>query len=415
MENATLGQIQIGDRIYERQLLLQAEGGGGQAAMRHAHANRLSIACLCRGPANPVAMHIAKRGALYFLRRNPGTAHLHDKACDAARNPLSDLTQQFGADAAHETTTGNVVLRLAERLSEGAKRPQKLDPKAKEQLQVTSSHRGGQITELSLLRYLWAESDLARWHPAMTGKRTWGVARHQLEAVLKTHWFGRTSASSQTFIPFSFALSRVEQGDPYREAVLRVSTMMDAQYEALTERTANSAMPVMHVIAPLRSLSPEAGSVALTLTHMPELEIHDSNNVIARFEASNHRAIVRATSPNTRTKLILMLRVVRDEEGRYLARSIAGMETSAEYLPFKNKDQAQLVLDLIDEQRAFKVNITAPSTEDPFVHLLDTGSETPLYIGSQEATSANAWCWDIEINPEPPKFPPPTTQGIRHE
>jgi Protein of unknown function (DUF1173) len=413
MENATSGEIRIGDATWQRAVVLDSGSARAQAILGEAHRARLEVSCLCRGSEKSVPMHIARRGASFFLRRNPGSANLHHPSCDAARSPLSDLTQQFGANSATETATGSVVLRLAERLTEGAQRPPKNDPRPRESLQVSSSHRGGQITELMLLRYLWAEAELARWHPRMEGKRSWGVVRHQLESVLRRHWFGRTPATTQTFIPQPYRVDpQQRQGvDPFRDASLRVQHMMHSQYEALAERSTNGAMPVMHVIAPLAALGIVNDEKTISLRHMPDVALLDSNNVIARFEANNHRAVLRATASNTTSKLVLLLRIIRDDEGDYRVRSIAAIELDGQYLPYKTAQQAEILDYMRIEQRFFAVNITSIEPSAAYATLLDTPHETAVYVGVPPQPLRNSYIWDTELYPEPPKLPPLTVKG----
>jgi hypothetical protein len=183
-------EIKIGERMYSRWWLSTPKG---QHTLAYAHAKEMDVTCLCR--PSGVAMHVA-HAKTYFLRRNPGSGHLHATSC-----PAYDKDEPTPAISAANVTEPKFS-KPVERDSIGVQ----IIPAFS-----LGEHSKDGLPLDDLLRLLWREARLNVW-AANKDKRDWATIQSCLEArASRISIRGAGLLSDHLLIPKPFVVERADE------------------------------------------------------------------------------------------------------------------------------------------------------------------------------------------------------------
>ena len=176
---------------------------GFAEAIIDAHACHQRPRCMCM--VEGVEMYVARLGDGYIVKRMPDTGSHHAPDCPSYEPPaaFSGLGQVLGSAITEDPVTGETTLKLDFPLTKIPGRAG-MPPAGGESDSVSTN--GTKLSLRGLLHYLWDQSELTRWHPGFTGKRTWTtVRRHLLQAA--EHKIARGDAlRTRLYVPEPFSI-----------------------------------------------------------------------------------------------------------------------------------------------------------------------------------------------------------------
>ena len=125
-------------------------------------------------------MYVARVEERYIVKRMPCTGLRHAPSCASFEPPehLSGLSELRGTAINESPEDGEVALKLDFALTKMGKRaapPPQGDGKATEAIGNPKK-----LGLTALLHFLWQESELTKWVPAMEGKQWWRPVRSAL-------------------------------------------------------------------------------------------------------------------------------------------------------------------------------------------------------------------------------------------
>ncbi len=145
-----------------------------ESQLEKAYAEKERPRCMCQQAG--VEMYVAKIAGKLFIKRMPNSGAQHAPGCESYEPPseLSGLGQVLGTAIEENVDDGVTALKLGFSLTKGANRAA---PTASGEESDSVKTDGNKLTLRGCLHYLWEQSGLNRWSPAMDGKRNWFVVR----------------------------------------------------------------------------------------------------------------------------------------------------------------------------------------------------------------------------------------------
>jgi hypothetical protein len=215
-----------------------------QRILQKAYSAKIRPLCMCRTVGDKLPLYIAHARGQYQIKRMPFSGAKHATHCDHYEPPpeLSGLGQVSGLAIREEPDSDSTTLALDFPLMKGRSR-QAGSASEVEHDSVRSD--GTKLSLRGLLHYLWDESGLSRWVPAMTGKRSWFIVRRELLAAASSKTAKGKALASLVFIPETFksefahdikkrqldSMSRVrEQSNARMLLIAEVKGLEDARY-----------------------------------------------------------------------------------------------------------------------------------------------------------------------------------------
>lgn len=382
-----------------------------QGILADAHKNKQRPLCLCTSPRP--AMYVALIGEEFFLKRMPGTGHLHDPTCSTFDPPpeLSGL----GAvkDKAIKTDeAGETELKLDFALSVRDRRAAPPEPgDAKATSAVASPSK---LSLLGTLHYLWDAADLTKWRPEWK-RRNWYRCSQELRAVAERSHAKGHSLSSVLFVPPMYSQEA-------RDQLVADRTRFMQPFQVAKGRPTQLGM----VIAEFKSIEPSQYGRKMTLKHMPGFAFFMDDALGKSFDRlmTDNVQIVEATPG---AHLIVM--ATYSLRGRYAEiHEITTMPVDCHWVPFDGDRELQLITALADRRfaKCMKYNLH-PDAPVANALLLDTGQPVALYappsdlsdedsetlLSIAEAGVYDLWIWppnEAEM-PELPSAAHPDPQG----
>lgn len=362
-----MNRYQLKDRSFTLQ---DADAGDRLAAAHETHARPL---CLCATP--PVPMYVARVGNRFILKRMPGTGAKHRPTCDSYEAPaeLSGLGEVAGAAIQENTEDGTTTLRLDFALT---KSPGRAAPVLSGAEVDTVGTDGRKLTLRGTLHYLWQQAGFNRWTPRMRGKRSWTVVRkHLLQAAGAVNTKGHR-LNDALYLPEPFNADD-------RTAIAERRGLKLAPLAVTTK----GSRPLALLVGEFKQLAGDR----LIIKHLPDLpfvlnpdmrkgiEKHFAEALQLREVAADSHLIVAATFGFTPT-------------GVATIEKLTVMNVNAQWIPFEDAYDLQLVDELVDQERAFikGLRFNLPRAKPLATAVLNDTQPSPvaLYVIPPAATDA---------------------------
>lgn len=329
--------------------------------------------CLCTRPGVP--MYVALVNGRHILKRMPGTGSKHRPSCDSYESPpeLSGLGEVAGAAIQENPEDGSTTLRLDFALT---KSPGRAAPVLTGAEKDTVRTDGRKLTLRGTLHFLWHQAGFDRWTPRMAGKRSWPVVRrHLLQAadamVTKGARFG-----DSLFLPEAFNLER-------RDEIARRRGLKLAPLATTTKGSRKLAL----LVGQVKQLTADR----LVVKHLPDLSFllnpdirkaidkHFAEPIKLWHAAPDSHLLVAATFGFTPT-------------GVATVEQLTLMNVSAQWIPFEDTYELQLIQRLVDDGRAFikGLRVNLPRSRPLAAAVLNDTRPQPvaLYVITPTATEA---------------------------
>jgi len=402
--SAASAVYEIGGQRFER------DAPAFAIAVAQAHACHQRLRCLCQ--PNGVEMYVARLAppqAGYAIKRMPDTGWHHAPACPsyAPAAELSGLGQVFGSAIAEDPATGETTLTLDFALTKIAGR---MSPTPSDTVMSSASATGIRLSLRGLLHYLWDEAELTRWHPAFSGKRSWGTVRRLLLAAVEHMRVGGDPLRLRLYIPEPFSL---EQRAAINERRL-------AEWSRAVARP-KGAWPLMLLVAEVKEFVPSRYGYKAVIKHLPDQGLMLDEQLYKRLERSFEPDLaVWAASADIRMVMIATFGL--SGAGVASIHELCLMPVSVQWLPVGDGFGQQLIDKLVAEDRVFTRSLPynlSPKEPLAFAVLSDcgpdavtlrltyehqTGSRVPST--SEEGENSASWIWRPELEPLP-RLPAP--------
>ena len=310
---------------------------GFEAMLRHAHAVRSRPVCLCT-PDRP-EMYLCAAGGRVFMKRMPGTGHLHDPSCVSFDAPET-LTGRgrFANGAISPDGDGGTRLMLDVPLSvRAAKAAEDDQEEGGQEDEDAGPDAGGAIKSrtrklglLGLLHYLWDEADLTKHRPDWTGKRSWSLVHRRLEeAGMRASLRGKP-LSNHLFVPPPFRAEMKDDLDRERARFMA----------GLAARPGRSAALGI-VVGTLKRVDETALGRKIVLKHLPEFPLHCDTSMAGRFVDRFGDQIAMADSVPDGHFVVIATFLPKGNHG--VIRTISGMGVTRQWIPFEDHEEVLLI------------------------------------------------------------------------
>lgn len=385
--------IAIAGRKYSMEWL-EENFQQGQEILRAAHEAGVKPRCLCQRDGVPLYVG---RQSRFYIAKMPESGHLHAPACPSYEAPPQLSGKRCYTDKALTEGDGVTRLRPAFTLSgryivEGPKGDAPAAPDARK------VHRVGLK---GLLHLLWEEARINTWHPAMEGKRNWGVIRHHLLQAAEQIEVSGEAISGSLFIPETFR----KDG---REDQLSQQKTVFAQYQGQDDKR------YFLLVGQVKAIAQSKFDERLTVSHMPETPLWMPKEVGEKKKFFQHELSVLDSAGDER--LICAAVVDVTQKGSLAVRDIAFMAVTKDWIPYFTSYDRKVAADLSVQKRSYTKPLRYEADEEhplPAFILLDTGANpTHLEIitafrskRSQQTKMASiaerqiagtpVWVWDI--------------------
>ncbi|MET0413019.1 MAG: DUF1173 domain-containing protein [Polyangiaceae bacterium] len=374
------------------------------AMLAKAHADKTRPLCACRQPG--IAMYVAKLGERHLIKRMPSSGADHHPDCHSFEPPaeLSGLGQVAGSAIQEDVDSGTTTLKLDFSLSKVGGRTA---PVAKGGEADSVRTDGAKLTLRGTLHFLWEESALNRWTPAMEGKRSWYVVRKALlQAALQKDAKG-TALDSVLFVPETFSVERKDEIERRRLAKLsRVSAPTPT----------GGARKLMILIGEVKEISPARYGQKLVVKHLPAMHFMLDDELHQRL-AKRFADELALWNADETTHLVVVATFGIGPSGFAAIEEIALMVTAPNWIPVEHGAEAQLVGQLVREGRRFTKGLrynlprtkplasavltdTAPKPVALYVMPLGASDDFRDAMGDLiDASDFPPWLWKPESEP----------------
>lgn len=321
-----------GDEQFQEQLAL-------------AYEQKTKIYCAC-SKARPVELYIAKISATgqYEVRRMPGDGSQHKVDCAHYEPPLgvSGFAQVRGLAIVEQLQEGlqRVDLKLDFSLTKLAGRSM---PAPKDTPSDSVKSDPTKLTLRGLLHYLWHCAGLAKWYPAMSGKRTYGTVYKYLNHAAIGKRTKADHLSDLLYVPEPF--------DRAREAASKSRRVL--KMAQLSTKTTQGATRLGLIIGELFELRPaQFGRHAIFKGALDcPFRINDDlyKRLVKHFEAQ----LTMWDQNIDTTHLILIGTYKMDTVGVPMVVECCVMNATQNWIPFESLYELGLIDELTRQGRQF--------------------------------------------------------------
>lgn len=293
--------------------------------------------CLCTRNADLPVMYIAKIRDQYVLKRMPNSGGKHAPDCEHYESPpeLSGLGQVQGSAIRSAADSGETILSLDFALSKGRSRAM-ADTSEVEHESVRND--GTKLTLRALLHYLYDQSGLARWSPAMRGKRSWFIVQRELMNAAHDKKTKGAYLPELMYIPEPFYLDKADD-------------IKRRQKASLLPLSASPGKRMI-VIGEVKSIEPGRFGHKLYLKHAPDLPLMINEELFARIIKvfSGQLNLWDQLEPS---HLLMIGTVSRTPEGIFGIETLCLMNVNEHWIPFDNMYELDLLNTLHSTDRKF--------------------------------------------------------------
>ena len=311
----------------------------GQRRLASAYLKHTRPLCGCTSP-HPV-MYIAYVNDRYVVKRMPSSGAKHSPHCASFLPPeeLSGLAQVQGTAIEEHPEENTTLLRLDFALRKNARSPTPPAPSGREATEVKPPPR--KLTLTSLLHYLWQESDLIKWTPAMAGKRSWGVVHRVLLEAASNKIAKNMPLSSRLFVPEPFSLDEKNQ----------IAARRKIFFHNLTANSGTgTALGVL--VAEYKSHEQTRLGAKFTFKHLPDCAFFADAGFLKRFENVFSARVALADMVHG-THVMCVATFSISKGGYPVLHEMGMMLTTANWIPFEHLRDAEVIDAMTDQKRAF--------------------------------------------------------------
>jgi hypothetical protein len=366
----------------------------GQESLRRAYLEQERPRCQCTAAGTP--MYIAQVGTRFIVKRMPDTGSLHASHCGSyVPEDVSGLGHLLGEAIRFDPASGQSTLRLAFRLSVG----ERAAPDSNGSTPPADSVRtaGKQLSLRALLDYLWHESDLVAWSPAMTGRRHWGLIAWLLRQTAATTRAKGDQLIERLYVPEPFRLDHKAEIAARRLRCWQKAAARPGRVQQL-----------MVLIAEAKAIEPARFGHRMILKHVPDAPLF-LNEALHRRMSRRYARELDLWASDHDGHLIVIATFMVGPGGSATAEELALMPTTAQWLPYETPYTKVLLETLVDQRRRFRVTprfTLPPGPELPNVVLTDLTEPTPLHLRDDpcegtEPSPSVPWSWNVQ-GPMPP-------------
>ncbi|MFC3571153.1 DUF1173 family protein [Paracoccus simplex] len=339
-----------------------------QQILAWAHEKKARPTCLCSRAEPP--MYVAKIGSGFFLKRMPGTGHLHEPSCPTFDPPpeVSGLGQVNG-QAIVTDEAGETLLKLDFPLSVKGARATPVGDGGDEATSAEASP--SKLRLLATLHYLWEAADLTKWRSAYGRRRSWWIVHRELQGVAARTKTKAGAMADTLFVPPVYSIE-----DKDRLAAERRRFM----HRLLPAK--GKPVPLGILVAELKGQQPSQYGRKLTFKHLPDFPLFMDEETGKRFDKiAGEKVEMVEAMPDTHLICIATF----STKGNYgNVREIAVMPVTGQWLPFDNEREHELVQALMDRDfvKCLKYNLKAGA---PVANALLLDAESPVALFSPPA------------------------------
>ncbi len=359
--------------------------------------------CLCSPSQDGgVPMYIARIGQRYYLKRMPGTGPEHAPDCGSWSPPaeLSGLAPLLGTAICDQPDDGATRLGLGFALTRQPGRNTTVG--ASSTVTDTEDGRHARLSLRGLLHYLWEESGLTRWTPALAGKRHWGMVRSRLQRAAEDKVTKGHPLADYLYIPEMFSSAIKYDIVGRRTLALKRLTGTDGSRR------------LMLLVGEVKDLRPaHFDQRALIIKHLPDFPILADDALITHLRTSHGTefALRQAISDS---HLILAATFALSTAGVAVAQDAALMTVTRDWTPFDTISDHALLGVLAQKRRRYvkPLRYLLPTAAQiPCVVLTDTDPPTPCYLTDNHQPeppniAGPQWIWNTSTAPHMPPLPP---------
>ncbi len=313
---------------------------GFQEFLARAHTGKLRPVCLCR--PRGAEMYVARLEGQYIIKRMPDTGHLHSPDCDSYDPPpeLSGLGQLVGGAIQNNPSDGTVALKLGFSLAKSTT-PRAAPASSGETKPESVKTEGSKLSLRGLLHLLWEHAGFNRWSPSMVGKRTWPVIQRHLKQAAMDKVAKGGNLSEQIYIPEPFYIERKDE----------ISQRRRAQMLRLTPGGKGSKQ-LMLVVGEVKEIAASRYGHKVVLKHCPDYHFMLADDIHRRmFKAFGEQLAMWDALEDSH--LMMVGTFGCGPTGVASIESLALMNVTADWLPFENQFEKELVDRLVGQGRRF--------------------------------------------------------------
>ncbi|WP_082568181.1 DUF1173 domain-containing protein [Pelomonas sp. Root1217] len=368
-----------------------------------AQACRRRLRCMCQ--AGGVEMYVARLAPAqggYIVKRMPDTGWRHATHCPSYAPPAatSGLGQLLGSAILEDPANGVTTLKLGFALSRMQGR---VVAPTSEGSGTSVRSDGATLSLRGLLHYLWDQAELARWHPDLAGKRSWGVVRSHLLEAAGQLVARRELLVSRLYIPEPFSVDQ-------REALY--ARRLAAWSCAAAERAGCAAL--MLLIAEVKEIVPARYGFKAVVKHLPDQAFMIDESLYRRLgRAFETELALWATGEDVH---MIMIATFGVSGGVPSVQELCLMPVTRQWLPVDDGFGKQLVDKLVAQRRAFTRSLPyelPAKVQRAFAVLSDCGNlpatlsivrgdQAPPDAGAADTDAvAPGWLWHAHLEPLP--------------
>ncbi|VVE56579.1 hypothetical protein PAQ31011_05119 [Pandoraea aquatica] len=311
-----------------------------QAALARVHQTKTRPLCLCVTPAQPgIPMYVSKVSGHFQIKRMPESGPEHSPDCDSYEHPpeLSGLGEVLGHAIKEDVDDGTTMLRLDFALNKITGRA---PPAPSESEPGSVKADASKLTIRSLLHFLWDESRLSHWNPAMSDKRSWATVYKYLTQAAQGKFTKGLHLPSALFIPEPFYVDRKEAIAQRRRA-----------FFSHTDKSDRPGQKLFIVIGEVKEVTGARYGKKMVLKQMPDFFFMISEGLNQRLKVFSDEVSLWNAYPEIH--LVTIATFSLDSSGVAHIEEMALMVTTEKWIPFANVDEKTLVDGLVENGRRF--------------------------------------------------------------
>jgi hypothetical protein len=284
-------------------------------------------------------MYVAKVAGHFLIKRMPDSALEHSPDCDSYSHPpeLSGLGEVMGHAIKEDVEEGTTMLKLDFALNKIAGRA---PPAPSESEKGSVKADASKLTIRSLLHFLWDESRLSHWNPAMNGKRSWATVYKYLTQAIQGKFAKGLHLPTALYIPEPFYVDRKAAIAQRRRA-----------FFTNTEKSDRPGQKLFIVVGEVKEVQPARYGRKLVLKQMPDFFFMISESLNKRLTVFSDEVSLWNAYPEIHLMTIATFSL--DSSGVAHIEEMALMVTTEQWIPFTNVDEKGLIEQLIAQGRRF--------------------------------------------------------------
>lgn len=307
--------------------------------LQKAHIARERPLCLCTSPG--IEMYIAKHGESgYVIKRMPNSGAHHHPDCDSYEIPseLSGRGELSDRAIDEDSSTGLTNIKLDFSLSKVSVDRAMNHGATSENKTVKAEST--KLSIRSLLHYLYEEAGLNRWSPAMSGKRNWYIVRKYLLIAVQNKVSRKDLLSNSILIPEQFHVDKKD------EIVARHKRFFSRFHKHGTKQNMGI------IVGEVKSFKDARFGHKMLIKHMPDTPIYMNNDVYRKI-CKRFQAELAFFSENETIHLLSIFTFILSASGNPQVETISFMPVDANWLPFENLDELDLLNRACSDNRSF--------------------------------------------------------------